>query len=563
MIGDMDMKKIKNYDILFLFLFISVLIFLIFKAKYGYIYNDEPTLLSYGYRLSLGDRLLVDDYSVMQLIGFLSYPFLKLYTMFNSDTQGILLYGRYCYLFLWTITNLFAYYRLRKYKIGAALGIASLYMFAPVDMMTLSYNSFCLMGLVVSSAIAVTCKNNKEYILIGLFFAVSVLSIPYMIAVYLGFTLYALFNYRKNKIIYNNIKLNEAWLYFTIGAGILLVLFVIFILSKASINEVLTSIKYILSTNDEHSFRMPIALMSSYLKEFNSRFNILIISAPILFVITYFDTKREKRKFIYLLISFLIYLYTINYLDKNSNTYPNINLTVIPFLVVGIECYLLTVKKDTPLLFFMVVLGIVYSIIFHQGSNLGIVAIGNTFSLVTLASIIFVNIYAREQSNKTLKVLLIGCVFLQLAFQLKLRYEGYYLDRTIDELTYKLEVGPAKGIYTCEGNAEQYNYDYEQIEYLTEGYTNEDIFYYPYSNPWFYLATNMKIGSYSAWGSWGNPIKTHSINEIYYKNNPDKYPTYVLLEKYNDVILDEFIEELLSNGYETFESDDYMLYFKK
>ena len=45
-------KQIKKYDILFVILFVFVLSFLLYKVRYGYIFNDEPYLLGLTYLFS-------------------------------------------------------------------------------------------------------------------------------------------------------------------------------------------------------------------------------------------------------------------------------------------------------------------------------------------------------------------------------------------------------------------------------------------------------------------------------------------------------------------------------
>ena len=526
-------KNIKKYDILFGVLFMITLSFLVFKSKYGYIYNDEPYLLSLGYRFALGDAMLVDDWSIGQLSGFLIYPFIKVFTILKGDTNRIVLFGRYCFILLWSISVIYSYICLRKYKHWAAISLMSFYLFAPLDMMTLSYNSFALMALLCLTSTIICAKNEKYYILVGLFLAVAVLGNPFIIFVYLLFSILALVNVKINKIFLpNKISIDKAWIYLTIGSFILFILFVGFILSRASISTIFSSIKLIFSTNTEHSVFTLFKLITKYYKEIDSRFNYILIYYPIILLIILLDKGRYKRKPVYLLLSVVLLYYSFKSVIDNVEVYPNIHLAIIPLIVVGVTSFILTSKKDYDIFINFILMGILYSFLFHQSSNLGLPAIGFSYSIITVGSILLIGNLVDELGIENISTyILLTSILMQFHYQGLLRYDRYYLDGTMDELVHKIEVGPAKGIITNETDCGMYSWQYEQLQMILYDATSDDIFYYPYSNPWYYLAANMQIGTYSTWGSWGDPIKTHKINEEYFKLKPNKYPTYVLLSK--------------------------------
>ena len=557
-------KRIKKYDILFIILFLITLSFLVFKSKYGYIYNDEPYLLSLGYRFALGDAMLVDEWSIMQLVGFLIYPFMKVFRILKGDTNRIAMFGRYCFILLWSMSVIYSYICLRKYKFWAAISLMSFYLFAPLDMMTLSYNSFGLIGLLCFSSTIIGAKNEKHYILAGLFLAIAVICKPFIVSVYILFSILALINIKLKKIyLPNNISISKAWIYLSIGCSILFIMFVSFILSRASISTVIDSIKYIIASDAEYTAINIYGLTIKYFREFNLKFKFILFFFPILTIIILIDKERYKRRDIYTFLSvILLYVSFKSVLDK-IEVYPNLNLTVIPLMVVGMTSFILTKDKDYDIFIFFIVFGIIYSFIFNLSSNLGLPAIGIPYSLVTVGSILLIgNLIDELQFKDITTYILLLSIFIQFYYQGTIRYERYYLDGSIEYLTDKIEIGPAKGIITNETYCGMYSWQYEQLQMILYDATSEDVFYYPYSNPWYYFATNMQIGTYSTWGSWGNPIKTHELNKEYFKQKPYKYPTYVLLDRKNEIQLTEFIDELISKGYEKRETDDFILYFK-
>lgn len=557
-------KQIKKYDILFVILFVFVLSFLLYKVRYGYIFNDEPYLLGLGYRFALGDALLVDEWSIMQLVGFLIYPFTKVFTIINNDTTGIILYGRYCFIFLWSLSVVYSYIRLRKYKYWAGISLMSFYLFAPLDMMTLSYNSFCLMGLLCFTSTIVSAKNNYEYIFVGIFLSIAVICNPFIVLIYLLFSILALINIKfKKNYLPNDINISKAWLFLTIGCAIMFLMFVGFVLSRASLSTVINSIRYILASNTEHTVHNLFELIIIYIKELNMRFDYILIYFPIIIIISLIDKGRYKRKIIYILASLILIYFSFENILENIETYPNLNLTVIPLIVMGIVSFILSKKKDYNIFIYFIVFGIIYSFLYQQSSNLGLPAIGISYSLITCGSILLIGNLINETSyKKIVTYLLLFSVGMQFYYQGLVRYERYYLDNDVTILKHEIEVGPAKGIVTNPTDWEVYSWHYQQFQMLMYDATDEDVFYYPYSNPWYYFATNMKFGTYSTWGSWGDPIGTHEINKLYFKVKPHKYPTYVLLNRNDDIQLYDLIEELNDKNYEKRETDDFVLYFK-
>ena len=122
----MNIKDRNN--VIFIFSLLLGLTFLLWKANYGYIYNDEPFLLGLGYRLVNGDAMIANEWSVMSIVSFLIYPFMYIYNLFNPTTEGIAMFGRYCFIFIWTVAIVFSYTRLKKYGVFATVGCLIFYL---------------------------------------------------------------------------------------------------------------------------------------------------------------------------------------------------------------------------------------------------------------------------------------------------------------------------------------------------------------------------------------------------------------------------------------------------
>lgn len=267
-------------------------------------------------------------------------------------------------------------------------------------------------------------------------------------------------------------------------------------------------------------------------------------------MVSLLDKKKYKHRIIYLILTLILLYFTFNNILKTIYIYPNLNITVIPLTVVGIMSFVLTKNKDYDIFVYFIFLGIFCSFLFQFSSNLGLPAIGTAYSIVTVGSIILIgNLIDELGFNNISTYILLICIGIQFCYQGYIRYDRYYLDNVMATLNSKIEVGPAKGIITNSTDCETYTLHYEQFQMLLYDATKEDVFYYPYSNPWYYLATNMQIGTYSTWGSWGDPVGTNKINQEYFKQKPYKQPTYVLLNKNHDIQLYELIENLNKKGY--------------
>lgn len=85
-------------------IFIFSFIFLIWRTKYGFCFNDEPFCITLGQRLFNGDSLIVDEWHGVQNFGAVILPFYALFQLFSVSNDGIILTFRYIYCLLWFAT---------------------------------------------------------------------------------------------------------------------------------------------------------------------------------------------------------------------------------------------------------------------------------------------------------------------------------------------------------------------------------------------------------------------------------------------------------------------------
>ena len=176
--------KLSKTDLIAVTVFVLSAIFLLWKANLGYVFNDEPFMITLGHRLIKGDRLLINEYNTTQLIGLFYVPFIYLFVTLTKSTAGIILFLRYIYVFWWIFTSVILYLRVRQYgKICLAVILFYL-MFTPLDEMSLTYNVMALSSIVLfSSYFLVKGSRVKDYIA-GVFLSMAVVAYPYLAILY-------------------------------------------------------------------------------------------------------------------------------------------------------------------------------------------------------------------------------------------------------------------------------------------------------------------------------------------------------------------------------------------
>ena len=157
---------------------IILFLFLLWKCKIGFANIDESFYLTIPYRLCRGDGLIIHEWHLSQLSGFLLFPIMRIYLGIVRSTEGILLNFRYIFTFLWTVSACFVFYRLKSISLLGAMVSSICYMlYTPFGIMALSYNSMGIMLMLISCIIVVTSLKcvRQQYCIAGILFAGAVL----------------------------------------------------------------------------------------------------------------------------------------------------------------------------------------------------------------------------------------------------------------------------------------------------------------------------------------------------------------------------------------------------
>ena len=524
-------------------------LFMLNRAKYGYIYNDEPFILTLSHRLIKGDVFLYDEWQPTQLTGFLNYPWMILFTATHNNTDGMILFFRYIYVVLNFVSLLFVYLRLSNYsKKPLITGAACLYLllFSSMDILTVSYNFYSLTGLLLFVTLCITGKSNIEYLFAGIFFSVATLASPYLAIVFILYYLFFSLNHfvLKKDISKNLIDITKMVLF---GVILSVAIFICFLYGTGgNISKMLNTVSYIF-TDVEYPSQSIFQLIYGYLYTWVNKFRTFGFMFVVFVMLSLIDKKHKTLWLEAHIIAFVIltprmihiFLYQFNYL-------------IMQIGLLGFHALIIDEQRNNSYSL-IAIAGVIFSFILYATSDLKQYAIANGMVLAGFASFFLIDDYLQKYENNTIliKTLCILLVFAQIGTEVYERMTKYYLDNNINDNLYLIEESVAKGLYVDQEQYDTYMSVYNDINVNIPHAAKLLVLS---QKPWIYLANDSDYCTYSAWMTSSKEFRINRLKE-YYTLHPDKYPKYiyVLREDFeSEELQSEFFNFLListDNGY--------------
>ena len=565
--------KLFWQDVFFAAMLIAGLIFSIWKAQFGFGGYDESFYHTIPKRLLMGDGLFVDEWNLSQMSSILQLPFVWLYTTVAGSTEGIVYAARIFYVFIHAGAAVLIYSRLRKHGILAAIGSALFFIFTPYNIMALSYDSMGLGLVTVAGVLIARADYNKKLwiILSGLAFAGAVLCCPYLAIAYIIYAacmgVHILIKNRNLKFVLSSKMFSvRTFLFFTLGIGILAVIFLAFVLPKAGIGGIFENLPYMLDDPQHVSMSLGTKIWKYFESFYNCHqfFKYSLYTYGIMLIVLIFDRKRKLHRSLYLIVTTAVVIFTYVLLlpTLHSTTYNSI---MFPMIFIGITSYILCDNKPRELFAGLFILGIIYSFCVHITSNQYFYIISMALASSNVASYIFLAQLIREMKEKPDNityavwvkrfslVFVAFMIFLQGAFQIGSKARHVFWDGQPDTLTEKIEQGPASGILTTPQNADSYNKIYEDFKSAYENKPEGNILILS-DKTWLYLAADdMPYGTFSAWLAGENPSTLVRLDK-YYTVNPDKQPKYIYVPKDSKWDFEQISSQANKLGYKSKES---------
>lgn len=533
-------------------------LFLLWKIPYGSYMDDQAYIIESSQRLYLGDALLVDDWFPAQLVGFINLPFFVLWMKIQGSVEGIDLFYRYSYLFLWTVEIIVFYlFMRRRYPKSPYLGIGCLYLylFTSLDQMTLSYNFWAYGMLLMVIALQLCCRSVKiRDFWTGCFLAIAILGNPYLLLLFiLGWLISAVHDDAVHP------DKTYSWLrrMFRISLGIVPVflVFVLFVFSRASLSEVLTNVPYLFQRDGYQQRPFYQYVIQPLIVKYGPL--LLEVCLPVM-VVSAFDPKKEKRALFYLAIDYSAIAITLIELVRR-NMYPGFNYIMLPFAFLAAEFSILLGRMNKEILFIDVI-GLVYGAVLLYSSDLGIASMIIGFSLIGFTLFLQLDKLNFPNSKKQTVYLIASAmlIMLQMSGEIYTRYRRSYQDKTIEHLNTVISTGAMKGVITTEKRARDYETILSEARLATSTLNKDDPVLILLSPSQLYLDLSVKVGAYDTY-----PEETDQriieILQQYYQIHPENYPKMAILKKENGKYNPAFLE-LFKNRTISLKETDNALY---
>lgn len=540
-------KRKTSYTAFLAVMFAAAAVFLIWRAPYGYSFDDESFIVSLALRLTKGDMLLTGEWHGTQNVAVLLLPFVKLFQLFHSDTTGLLLWLRYCYCVLWYICcGIMFFVFEKKSRLTAALIYVYLILFSPMALMTLSYTSLSLMSCLLLCCLIMyeTEFGRMKPWLFSLLFALLscafVLSCIFVAAAYIvsDIVLVVLLIIKRNTESGKYYRRHFILTNLIIAAAAILYVYML-ILRGTDIELILKSIPLILA-DPQHQMVNPLYIpVRDYLnfyryigKSFTLTISLVIAACALI------KKLRKYRLYIFALCA-AAYAYIQLLIARTAfNSEYLKNWHVAGIALIGLAAYFMLENKPKNIFRIFWGMGLIYSYFNAMGSNTGFIATCMTLSVCGVGSIYFIICLARElreqYAGKKLRLTASAAVILLVftanyTFQLFTRLTYTYFDvPDMSKLCYVIDNGAAKGLRTSEGCYEMYNTRNAALkELLCDASAVTDIESCNFVSLEFaavlYLDADLNFGTYSAW-TW--PTDVERLN-AYYELRPDKTPDLV------------------------------------
>ena len=566
-------KRSALQDGFFIIGMVLLLIFSLWKVRYGLSIYDESFYLTIPYRMCHGDKLFLNEWHVSQLSALLQYPLMKLYLLVHSGTDGIVLDFRRIYIAVNFAGGLLAYRRLRKYGVGAAAAVLLYLLYAPYNIMALSYNSLGLLCGFLCAVYLATAAKSSDYAVSGLFFAGLVLCQPLMLAefavVYPVLICLSLILKRR--------ELLRGLLWFLLGCVILAAPVLVYFIFSVGISNILATLPLMMN-DPEHDMGELLSvsfiyrsIVDYYLPEMpaglrfvsRSTLKVLYVGFVPICAAACLDRGRRRRAALYLSLSALLCAligaaYTLLYPYK-STYISYVNHLLFPWLLHGVCLVPLLTKRERWQLSLFYALGFLHALSFLT-SNQG----GNVFSIALLPAClasIMLSIKYCSSLGRAKAVPVFICTAVSAALLLYVRAGYCFMSPPVSQFDSQCISGPAAGIYATEDDAARC--DSVSLSMKSKRLDAGGSTLFLATDPLFYLCTDTGLAQYSAWLSF-NIDSTPSRLEAYYSFNPDKRPDAIVIEKsiLPELESDAAADRAAEHGF-SFEEDDMCFFLRR
>lgn len=599
------MKKLKSTDFLFVIAMALVMMLHIHYISIIPFADDESFYAVVPFRLINGDSLVQHEWHLSQFSSIFSYLPVYIWTAIKGSTESIILFLRYTYLIIHTVTAVAIYAFFRKHGKWAVLAAIIFYIQVAYKIWALSYPTvFAIFLLLLSLCLVSIYQKNsvRFHILAGICFGCCCVCNPiFCFAFPIYFIVCVLWarhetietrimeaklsrSLKKGKKLtkkqkkeqmkqlpklfpnaesYNCFFGKEAFLRFFCGILIAAIVALVFYFSTGgTIGAIFRNMENLL-VSSEYTSQSFLEKLQETIYAFSTVSFGTSWLLPVFFIVLLLDKKRtsNKHRLIYLVVATLwAIIYVLGVFVDDINI---IHAYSLPFTVFSVICYFLTENKNKVLFYCMCIPCLIAACFQYFAANTQMASLGVAFAIGNVAGVFFARdlfneIRSNSKANSEItnkvssgwqKSIIIIAICIQISFYAM----SYQIGQISIKDTTEATTGPYSGLYMNDEQYDEYTKeinDVDAIKALTN--KNHPVLLITYNN-WLYLHLDRPIATYTTWyrGSFNRELMLY-----YYKENPQKIPKYIYIESSNPVAariqmlseMFEFTKEDLSNG---------------
>ncbi|WP_026503694.1 hypothetical protein [Butyrivibrio sp. NC3005] len=539
---------------------IVVAIVLAWRAKYGFIWSDEPFYFSTANRFVQGDRPIIDEWYTAQVYSILLVPLLKIWKKVSGgEFDGIFIFFRYLYVASQMLIAFFTYKVLSKKGYKTAILAAILFMIScRGNIITISYYSVSLGSLLLSFLMLLsdlesvsTSKIRKciKSFIVGILWGIAIVCNPYLLALLFSMYLFLIWKVNSNKVNcdrenrdkenHNTLKtkltnlftkisnalgticdsqknydINTRMIFmgtFFVGVSVL-----IYVFKSADINSFSQSLEYITQDSSYYGNGL-VKFFGAFLYIANHfKFTIAFWGLSFLYIISRTILKKkidDKTKNALQCVNICVLLINTFYPLRNIYT---LGANAVALTLFGGIVYLLTPNRNKTIFNLFYLTGIVALVLMCASSDTHFSATTNGCVIAGIGTLLlFEDFWKQTRYKCNYAAALVIIVSLIITFGERLSF--VYRDDSLGKLDTTIESGCAKGIVTTAEKAKCYEAVSNTIKSITKKDAN---FYIMGFCPWGYLNSDMKCAAYTTWRIM--PDMQDDLGDAYWKNYPQK-----------------------------------------
>ncbi|MBO4902176.1 MAG: hypothetical protein J5518_05230 [Lachnospiraceae bacterium] len=555
------MKAFIRKKLPIIILLLSALILLI-RAFYGFCWSDETFYYAVAGRFVRGDVPLYEEWHPTQLNGVFLMPFVALFRLITGGCTGLILTFRILYVCVSTAIAYMAFRVLKKETgtFSALLGALLFLFYTHLNIATFSYYALTVLSSVTSILCLLHYLQNREQahaarflVYAGITCSVTVLSMPLLAVCYfvLAFALFLSVILANTRLLPASCsaRIREAALlrmFFLHLLGILIVAvpFLLYLLSKLSVGDLIASVPYVLS-DEEHAGTTLYVIFRRCFLNLSDQYGFLMKAWYVLMAVCLLRLlascvhafSKKHASVLRLSGSVLSALNLLLFAGFFLKSIGHTGYIQVALVLFSLPLFLLDEHRNYRLFFLFYPAGAAVAYCYTYGSTGSALyeeAVG--FAVVNAAACAVITGYAnsrlKEKENKAALILNAAvhtALVLCLVLTMFLRINNVYRDDKLPNLNAKITEGPGAGIYTTAEHLSDYNDVLQTIgqSCMLASYPDgtHKTFFVSRLAPFAYLCSDLTCAAPTPWRL---SMSSERLMD-YYALHPDRVPDVVLV----------------------------------